>query len=133
MNIDIHAFLSWLRQPTTILGLAGVAGTGTSMVMGQITVAEAVPLLVGSAVGLLVPDNSSAKNQAMMVAAQAITAATTHNPAAVRALVGSAAMAFEPVLQSIVTPETVSEVAQTVARAAPIVAAVEAAAAGKPA
>lgn len=131
--MNLHALLSWLRQPTTILGLAGIAGTGTSLALGQLTVATAAPLIVGSLVGLVLPDNTSAKNQAMAIAAQAVTAAATRNPAAVRALVGSAAMALEPMLRSVVSAETVSEVAATVAQAAPIVAAVEAAAAEKPA
>lgn len=55
---------SWLKQPTTVAGLSGIVGTGTALLMHQTDLAHALPLIVGSLVAALLPDNTAAKAEA---------------------------------------------------------------------
>ena len=55
---------SFLRQPTTVAGIAAACGTLEALLTGHLTFAGAAPLLVGAAVSILLPDNSAAKADA---------------------------------------------------------------------
>jgi hypothetical protein len=54
----------WLRQPTSVAGLSAVFGTVTALLLKQMTLVEAAPLLAGAAMSILLPDNSLVKQQA---------------------------------------------------------------------
>jgi hypothetical protein len=58
----------WLRQPTTVAGISALLGTGVALLLGQLTIAAAIPLLTGAVVSIVLPDNSAAKQQATVVA-----------------------------------------------------------------
>ncbi len=64
---------AWLRQPTTVAGISAVIGTISAMLMGQLAWPQAVPLLVGSAVSMLLPDNAGAHVQAQQLATEIVT------------------------------------------------------------
>lgn len=59
---------AFLRQPTTVAGLATLLGTLTALLSGQIRPAQAVPLAVGALVSILLPDDSAARSDATRAA-----------------------------------------------------------------
>ena len=64
---------TWLRQPTTVAGISAVIATVSALLMDQIAWAQAVPILVGSAVSMLLPDNTGAHVQAQQLATEIVT------------------------------------------------------------
>ena len=67
---------AWIRQPTTVAGISALLGTGMALVLGQMSLAAAVPLLTGAAVSIVLPDNSVARQQAAAVAQQIVAQVT---------------------------------------------------------
>lgn len=67
----LSLLVSWLRQPTSVAGIAAIFGTASAMLSGQLTTAQAIPVLVGAAASILLPDNTHAASS-MRDAAQAI-------------------------------------------------------------
>jgi len=58
----------WLRQPTTVAGMSTFFGTLVALVLKQMSLVEAAPLLAGGAMSIVLPDNSAAKQQAEALA-----------------------------------------------------------------
>lgn len=69
------SFRNFLRQPTTIAGLAAISGTLTSVLVGQMSWLTAVPIFAGAAVSIALPDNTAAKSDVTTLVAAAISAA----------------------------------------------------------
>ena len=67
---------AWLRQPTTVAGISALIATTSALLMDQIAWAQAVPILVGSAVSMLLPDNTGAHQQAQQLATEILTKIT---------------------------------------------------------
>jgi len=67
----------FLRQPSTVAGLAALCGTLDAVFSGQMSWPAALPFLVGAAVSILLPDNSAAKRdtEALVRAAEALAGA----------------------------------------------------------
>ena len=55
--------LSWLRQPSSVAGLAAFIGTISAIVAGQLSWAQAAPLLAGAAASVVLPDNTAARSE----------------------------------------------------------------------
>jgi hypothetical protein len=53
----------WLRQPTSVAGVSAVFGTITALMLKQMNLVEAAPLLAGAAISIILPDNSVAKQE----------------------------------------------------------------------
>ena len=66
---------AWLRQTSTIAGLATIAGTAAAAAMGSITWPVAIPTLVGAVVAIALPGAPDAKAVAEKAAAAAIAQA----------------------------------------------------------
>ena len=62
-------------QPTTIAGLAALAGTAEAMLTGHLTWQAAVPLAIGALVGIAIPDNTALAQDAEALAAAAVKTA----------------------------------------------------------
>ena len=73
---------AWLRQPTTVAGISAVIATVSALLMDQIAWAQAVPIFVGSAVSMLLPDNTEAHKQAQQLASEIVTKLNTKKDAA---------------------------------------------------
>ncbi len=56
--------LLWLQQPTSVAGLSALVGTISALMLHQITLAQALPLLAGAAASIALPDNTAAPLQA---------------------------------------------------------------------
>ena len=72
---------AWIRQPTTVAGIAALLGTAMAVVLGQMSIAAAVPLLTGAAVSMVLPDNSAARQQAAAVAQEIVAQVTAKDGA----------------------------------------------------
>jgi hypothetical protein len=57
-----------MQQPTTVAGLSAAVGSVCALATRQITWPQAVPLLAGAIVSMLVPDNTVAKADAEALA-----------------------------------------------------------------
>jgi hypothetical protein len=64
----MNDILAWGRQPTTVAGVSALAATVLGLALGQINFAQAVPLLVGAIVSVVLPDNTHAKQDAESLA-----------------------------------------------------------------
>ncbi len=59
----------WVRQPTTVAGISAGLGTVVGLVLQQLSWGQAIPLLAGAVVSILLPDNTAAKTEAETLAA----------------------------------------------------------------
>ena len=66
---------AWVRQPTTVAGISALFGTVVALLLKQISLAAAVPLLTGAAMSMVLPDNSAAKLQAEKLAQDVVAQA----------------------------------------------------------
>jgi len=64
----MRLIIAWVQQPTTVAGLSAAIGTLAALATRQITWPQALPLLAGAVVSILVPDNSVAKADAEALA-----------------------------------------------------------------
>ncbi len=48
----------WIKQPTTIAGIAASFSTLSALLLGQITWGQAMSLLIGAVASIVLPDNS---------------------------------------------------------------------------
>ena len=72
---------AWMRQPTTVAGISALVATTSALLMDQIAWAQAVPILVGSAVSMLLPDNTGAHEQAQQLASEILAKITSKKEA----------------------------------------------------
>lgn len=68
---------NFLRQPTTVAGLATLAGTAQSLLLGHLSASTALALAVGALVAIVLPDNTAAQADAasLVAAAEALRSA----------------------------------------------------------
>ena len=73
---------AWLRQPTTIAGVSALIATISALLIKQIAWPQAIPILVGSAVSMLLPDNTDARQQAQQIAGELVATIDSRKEAA---------------------------------------------------
>lgn len=54
----MKSILNWLKQPSSVAGLATLFGTLSALLLHQMTPAQGLSVIVGSVVSILLPDNS---------------------------------------------------------------------------
>ena len=114
-------FTAWLRQPTTIAGLAGLVATAAGaiahVVTHDTTLALGVASIAGSAIAIAMPDNSTERTSVERLVSDTVTALVTrHFASKVPLLTADALAAVQAALSPATTPIAVS-----VATAAPVV------------
>ncbi len=62
----------WVRQPTTVAGISALIATISALVLQQLTWPQAIPVLVGAAVSMLLPDDTGARQQAQQIAGELV-------------------------------------------------------------
>ena len=72
--MTLTAVTAWLRQGTTILGIATLVGLVAAVVAKQVTLAQAVPTAVGAAVAIALPQRTDAQAAAKQAATDAVAA-----------------------------------------------------------
>ncbi len=60
------------RQPSTVAGISALCGTLAALVLHQLTLAQAIPLVVGSLASIILPDNSAARQAAQTLAQEVL-------------------------------------------------------------
>lgn len=112
-----------LKQPSTILGIAGIVGTAAATIAHVLThdmaLAVGVATVAGSIVHVLMPDNSGAQSSVEKLVTDAVTAVATKKLAAAIPLLVSDAMGVVATL----TPAPVVVAPVVPAPAAPVAAA----------
>lgn len=76
----MEKLMIWLRQPTSVAGLAAAFGALTALLTGELTWQQAVPVLAGALASIALPDDAAARGEAANIAAAAIAEAS-HSPA----------------------------------------------------
>ncbi len=64
---------NWLKQPTSVAGLATLLGTLSALLMRQVSWMQATPLLAGAVCSIVLPDNSRVKSAAEALATELVT------------------------------------------------------------
>ena len=90
MTIDRAALLAWLRQPTTIAGLAALVGDAVIVATAAASWRIELPLALGSLVAMLIPDNTSASALAIRTLRDVLAAVASKDPAAIEAAIADA-------------------------------------------
>jgi hypothetical protein len=78
----MNSLKQWFQQPTTVAGFSALSGTLIALVLKQVSVVEALPLLVGAITSMILPDSSAAKQDAVDLAKQVTAAVTEQKRAA---------------------------------------------------
>ena len=70
----MNRLIGWVKQPTTVAGLSTLSGTAAAVLGAQMSWQSSLPLLVGSIVSIMLPDNSGAKVAIEHLVADAVQA-----------------------------------------------------------
>lgn len=109
--MDLASFNAWRKQPTTILGIAGIVGTVSGYVAHvlthDITATTAVGLSAASIVHIAMPDNSAAPTSVEKLAVDAVTAIATRKLSASIPLLFGDAVAVAQAVQTPPSPAPV--------------------------
>lgn len=113
---------SWLKQPSTVTGMAGLATTIVwaiaHVTTHDTTIAIAAAGVAGSAVAIALPDNSAAKSSVEKLVTDAVQATVQHRvAAAIPTLAADALAAVQAMTQP--APAPAPAVAVAVAQQAP--------------
>jgi len=76
MTIPWNKIDSFIRQPTTLMGVATAVGTATSLATHEMPWAVAVPLLAGALVAIVVPEKPQVQADVEKAVTDGIAAAT---------------------------------------------------------
>ena len=72
--MTLSSITAWLRQGTTILGIATLIGLAAAVIAKQVTYAEAIPAAVGAVVAIALPQRTDAQAAAKQAATDAVAA-----------------------------------------------------------
>ncbi len=70
----MNTLIAWTKQPTTVTGLATLAGTASALLTHQLNLMTATPLLVGALLSIVIPDNGGAQVAIQNLVADAVKA-----------------------------------------------------------
>jgi hypothetical protein len=74
MNATLAKIDSFVRQPTTLVGLATMVGTATSLVTHQMPWAVALPLLAGALTAIVIPEKPAVQADVQQLVTDGIAA-----------------------------------------------------------
>jgi hypothetical protein len=73
----MDSILAWARQPTTVTGFSALCGTLLALLTHQMSLGSAAPILVSGLVGMVLPDNATARSVAGTVVQDAVQVVKT--------------------------------------------------------
>jgi hypothetical protein len=76
--MDLKVLVAWLRQPTSVAGLSAIMATISGLATHQLSITQALPLLVGGVVSIVLPDNTAAKSDAESLTGELLGALAKH-------------------------------------------------------
>ncbi len=68
----MNILLAWILQPSSVAGISALFGTVFAVLTHQMSWAQALPVLAGGAVAVVLPDNSVVKADAQSLAADVV-------------------------------------------------------------
>jgi hypothetical protein len=90
MRITRAQLVAWLSQPTTIAGLATLAGDAVLIATGAVTWRVELPIAAGSLIAVALPDNSVAPGLMIRTLRDLLAAIATRDPGSITAAVADA-------------------------------------------
>ncbi len=90
MRITRAALVAWLRQPTTIGGVAALVGDAVIAATCVASWRVELPLALGSIVAMALPDNTAASTLAIRTLRDVLAALASKDPAAIQAAIADA-------------------------------------------
>ncbi len=90
MTITRSGILAWARQPTTIAGLATLLGDAVVAATASASWRVELPLALGSAVAMALPDNTAASALAVRTLRDVLAAFASKDPTAIQAAIADA-------------------------------------------
>jgi hypothetical protein len=85
MRSFLSGLVAWLRQPTSVAGLATVSGALSGLATGAMPLRVALPVIAGGVVAVFVPDNTTAVKDVQQVVSDTETIAAVAATIAPRA------------------------------------------------
>jgi hypothetical protein len=71
---------AWARQPTTVAGFSALIAAISAVVLKQLSWAQAIPVVAGALMSMVLPDNTGAQQQASGLATELVSFATKKAP-----------------------------------------------------
>ncbi len=90
MTITRAFIMGWLRQPTTIAGVAALVGDAVMVATGAVTWRVELPIAAGSLIAILLPDNSEAAGLLIKTMRDVLAAIATRDGTTIMAAVTDA-------------------------------------------
>ena len=90
MTITRAIIASWLRQPTTIAGIAALVGDAVVVATGAVTWRLELPIAAGSLIAILLPDNSEAAGLLVKTMRDVLAAIATRDATTIMTAVADA-------------------------------------------
>ncbi len=90
MTITRATIAGWLRQPTTIAGIATLVGDAVVVATGAVTWRLELPIAAGSLIAILLPDNSEAAGLLVRTMRDVLAAIATRDGTTIMAAVADA-------------------------------------------
>ena len=90
MTLTKASILNWLRQPTTVAGLAALIGDAVVVATGAAGWRIELPIAAGSVIAMVLPDNSTAAGLLVKTLRDLLAAIATRDQASIVAAVGDA-------------------------------------------
>jgi hypothetical protein len=60
-ELKMEKLVAWARQPTTVAGISALICATMAVALKQASLTEAMPLITGAFVSMILPDNSGAR------------------------------------------------------------------------
>ena len=90
MTITRTGVLAWLRQPTTIAGIAALVGAAIMVATGAVTWRIELPIAAGSVIAMAMPDNTQAAGLLVKTLRDVLVAVATRDASSITAAVSDA-------------------------------------------
>jgi hypothetical protein len=68
---------AWARQPTTVAGFSALIAAISALVLKQLSLAQAIPVLAGALMSMVLPDSTGAQQQATSLATEVVSTFST--------------------------------------------------------
>lgn len=68
---------AWARQPTTVAGFSALVAAISAVFLKQLSWAQAIPVVAGAVISMVLPDNTGAQQQASGLAAEMVSTFST--------------------------------------------------------
>ncbi len=90
MTLTRAEILAWLKQPTTIAGIAALVGDAVVVATGGVSWRVELPIAAGSLIAMALPDNTAAPGLLVKTLRDILAAIATRDPVTINQAVSDA-------------------------------------------